>query len=98
MELIENEQKIFSGNADALIFNTFRKYTVTLTLTNKRVIVSKLVMRDEYLLEDIESAERFRAMFMNVGIRFNLKNGEKVSLATIHIKRFAEELQKLGKM
>jgi len=98
MQLLENEQELFKGSADTLLFNTFRKGSVSLTLTNQRVIVGGLLTNDEYFLEDIVSAERFKTMFMNIGIRFHLKNGKTVSLATRHIKKFVEHLQNLGKM
>ncbi|WP_310602329.1 hypothetical protein [Anaerosporobacter sp.] len=98
MDLLDNEQVLLSGAADVLLFNTFRRYTTTLTLTNRRVIVSKLVGHSEYSLDDITSVTRFKAMFMNIGICFHLNDGRKVSLATRHIKKFTEELQKLGKM
>lgn len=98
MELLENEEILVSGMADVLLFNTFRKGSVTLTLTNQRVIVKRLLTNDVYLLEDITSAERFKAMFMNIGIRFNLRSGETVSLATRHIKKYVAQLQSLGKM
>lgn len=98
MTLLENEQELVTGSADTLIFNTFRKGTVTLILTNKRVIIKRLLSADEYLLEDIVSTERFKAMFMNIGIRFHLKDGKTVSLATRHIKKYVEQLQSLGKM
>lgn len=98
MQLQEGEQLLVKGSADTLLFNTFRKGTVTLILTDYRVIVGRLLTNDEYLLDDIASVERFKAMFMNIGIRFRMKNGKIVSLATRHIKKFVEELQKLGKM
>lgn len=98
MKLLENEHELVSGSADTLLFNTFRKSTVSLTLTNQRVIVGRLLSVDEYSLDDITSVERFKAMFMNIGIRFHLKDGRSISLATRHIKKFAEQLQSLGKM
>lgn len=98
MRLLENEQELVKGSADTLLFNTFRKGTVMLTLTNQRVVVGRLLTEDEYLLEDIVSAERFKTMFMNIGIRFHLKNGNSFSLATLHIKKYVEHLQELGKM
>lgn len=98
MQLLENEQELVRGSADTLLFNTFRKGSVTLTLTNQRVIIGRLLTNDEYLLEDVVSAERFKAMFMNIGIRFHLRDGKTISLATRHIKRVVEHLQNLGKM
>lgn len=98
MQLLENEQELISGSADSLLFNTFRKGSVMLTLTNQRLIIGRMFTNDEYLLEDIVSAERFKAMFMNIGIRFRMRDGETVSLATRHIKKFVGHLQNLGKM
>jgi len=98
MKLLENEQELVKRSADTLIFNTFRKGSVMLTLTNQRVIIGKILGNEEYSLEDIVSVERFKAMFMNIGIRFHLKDGRKISLSTRHIKEFVEQLQNLGKI
>lgn len=98
MQLLENEKELVRGAADTLLFNTFRLSTVTLILTSQRVIVIRMITTDEYELDEIVSAERFKAMFMNIGIRFRLQNGQTVSLATRHIKKFVEQLQQLGKM
>lgn len=93
-----NETVLFSGVADTLILNTFRKGTVTLMITDKKVVVKRLLSNDEYLFDDITEIERFKAMFMNIGIRFHLRNGKKLSLATRHIKKVVEILTSMGKM
>ena len=92
------EKELFSGTADTLIFKTFRKSTVTLTITNQNVKVGKLFLSTDYPLEEIEKVERFKAMFMNIGLCFYLKNGKTVPLATRHVKECVEHLTALGKM
>ncbi|MGL5434677.1 MAG: hypothetical protein ACRDBO_04650 [Lachnospiraceae bacterium] len=93
----ENEKMLFSGAADTLLLNTFRKGTVTLAITTERVIVKRLLTSDEYSWDEITGVERFKAMFMNIGIRFQLNNGKKVALATRHINKVMEVLAELGK-
>lgn len=93
----DNERELFSGAADELIFNTFRKRTVKVTITDKRVIIHRLISNDEYLFDDIVKIERFKAMFMNIGIQFCLNNGKNISLAIRHIKKVEEALLEIGK-
>jgi len=98
MNLQEGEKTLFSGTADTLFLKTFRKGSVTLALTNQRLIIEKLLTSEEYSLSDIDSVERFKAMFMNIGLRFRLKNGKNVELATGHVRKYIEHLEKLGKI
>lgn len=95
--MYENEQELFSGAADKLMFGNLRKGTVRLVLTDQRVIVKNVFTASGYDYQNIVRIERFKAMFMNIGIRFCMQDGSKVELATRHIKRVTETLRSLGK-
>lgn len=92
------EKVLFKGAADRLIFKTFRKGTISLVITDQNVKLEKFISSATYPLEEIEKVERFKAMFMNIGLCFYLKNGKTVPIATRHIKECVEHLTALGKM
>lgn len=92
------EKELFRGNADTLLFKTFRKSTVTLVITDQNVKLERLISPLSYPLEDIEKVERFKSMFMNIGLCFYLKNGKTVPIATRHVNTCVEHLTALGKM
>lgn len=97
MVLTDNEEILLKMPAETMFFSLIRRGKYTLVLTNHRLLLQNILgTKKEIDLEEITSAELYKVtFFLPFGVRFHLRNGEKLELAIIRREALANELMKV---
>jgi len=97
MVLTDNETILMKVPAETMFFSLFRFARYTLMLTDKRILLKNVFgMGREYNLQEIESVELYKvSLVLPFGLRFRLRNGEKLELAVFRNEAFADELLRI---